>query len=423
MSLPSPFSLDVTKKNNAARQRKNANKKKKLSQLQGEELKDKRDEISQRRYQNFAASLNGISGISCKYCNINFNNQFELQQHRRSHQKCPYDECQFNANEATVANHIQYVHLKTNALIKIQDLSTPEQIEKWREERRKRYPTTANVLLRQQIQEIKQKRGEKLQDAKGRFGDHQQRDFVKNMGNKDKKRPQQNQSKANPRQRQNRRDFKEQVSKACEIIQKILPPEEHQEISPLKFKGTQHLKDYHKEEAKNIGGLSLLAAYGSDSESENESLTNEEVVDEVTIKTEEIKEEEVIKEEEIEEIKEEVEEIKEEIEEMKEDEAPEEEPTQRDDTQPILEKSPRKRKHVGGGARNNMKKLQRTALDYSKLRQIKSTNPFLEKLLHREIVHERNYLLQCVNYVVSNKFFGVGQDAEGSKNVKDEKKA
>lgn len=434
MSLPSPFSAatnpngenSISRKNEAARN-KRKNKKKKLTELNRQQLLERRELSNQRRFQTFALSLN-----SCKYCNINFDSQNELQHHRRSHTQCPYDECQFNANEATVANHIQYVHLKANALVKIQDLSTPEQIEKWREERRKRYPTTANVQLRQQIQEIKQKRGEKLQDAKGRFGDHQQRDFVKNMGNKDKKRPQnQHQPRANPRQRQNQRDFKEQVNKACEIIQKILPPEKHDTAAPLKFKGTQQLKDYHKEE-KNIGGLSLLAAYGSDSESENESLTNdheiedEERNEETLMNNEEIKNEEVdIAMKPIEAIKEENVEICEGIkdEEIDDEAPPKEEPTQRDDTQPNFEKNTRPKRKQAEGMRNNTKKVQRTALDYSKLRQIKSTNPFLEKLLHREIVHERNYLLQCVNYVVKNNFFGIGQDAECSKNVKDDKNA
>lgn len=34
-----------------------------------------------------------------------------------------------------------------------------------------------------------------------------------------------------------------------------------------------------------------------------------------------------------------------------------------------------------------------------------SVNPFLEKLLQEDIRHERNVLLQCVNYVVRNNFF------------------
>lgn len=123
----------------------------------------------------------------CKYCQLGFDSDTELFQHRRSHIKCPYDECKFNANEVTVANHIQRAHLKQNTTVKIADLTTPEQIEKWREERRKRYPTTQNVILRQQLQEEKLKRGEKLHDSRKRFGDNQQRDFVQNLGKKGEK--------------------------------------------------------------------------------------------------------------------------------------------------------------------------------------------------------------------------------------------
>ncbi|KAL1397336.1 hypothetical protein pipiens_020149, partial [Culex pipiens pipiens] len=36
----------------------------------------------------------------------------------------------------------------------------------------------------------------------------------------------------------------------------------------------------------------------------------------------------------------------------------------------------------------------------------------LEKLLDKDIRHERNVLLQCVRFVVDNKFFGIGQPKE-----------
>lgn len=49
-------------------------------------------------------------------------------------------------------------------------------------------------------------------------------------------------------------------------------------------------------------------------------------------------------------------------------------------------------------------------------RKIRNQNTLLEKLLQKDIRHERNILLQCVRYVVGNNFFGIGQKSNEQNN-------
>lgn len=416
-----------------------------------------------QKNSNFQDSRANNSNF-CTYCNEGFATQIDFQAHRRSHQKCPYDECKFNANELAVSEHIQKVHIGT----KIKDLTSPEDIEKWREERRKRYPTAANVQLRQQIQEMKQNRGEKLHDSKARFGDQKQKDFFakchEDRINYRKERKE--------RIKQKKEELKKAKKKARRLVNKMVV-EPITDKGKISFKGTKEMKDYHKEEESKIeknsnNSLSLLNAYGSDSESENENQNAEKLNESSeSIKSEldnSFESQKCQNDPEIKEINNEYDnlinstfndpeiyskddendnELQEEITTSKnppndtlndpndtrkqsndDDEAPEEVSNPKVDDQPILESNFNKRKHPSQ-PHNKITKKPRTVIDYSKLKNLKTSNPFLEKLLHREIVHERNYLLQCVNFVVKNNFFGVGQkcDKNEAGTSKDEEKS
>lgn len=380
----------------------------------------------------------------CKFCREGFSGENELFQHRKAHERCPYENCKFNANGKVIAEHIQRVHIQRgNALVKIQDLTTPEQIEKWREERRKRYPTTSNVLLRQQAQEERFQRGEKLQEQKQRFGDNQQRNHIRNMDNRQPHGSDNNNSKRkrphNNRERPPRpgKERSQEVSsdvpvkvprietKPAEIQKpqapsKIQLPSKPQQVQNddssdeemiiPRFKGTSQMRDYHKVETivKEQAALSILGMYGSDTESDNE----EKLVEEVLPKVEEVVKpvEEFLETMEIEENNDN------DKQEKNDEEAPEEVPIEHTTNVPepgtsmSEEKSGRKWKREGQHPTKRDAKMMkpRTVLDYSKLRK-PSVNPFLEKLLQDDIRHERNLLLQCVNYVVKNNFFGVGQ--------------
>lgn len=171
----------------------------------------------------------------CSYCNEGFATQIDFQAHRRSHQKCPYDECKFNANELAVSEHIQKVHIGT----KIKDLTSPEDIAKWREERRKRYPTTANVQLRQQIQEMKQNRGEKLQDSKARFGDKKQKDFFERCDEEWRNRKKEKKERI----KMKKEELKKAKKKAQKLVKRMFVEEtKNEEVKgKLNFKGTKEM--------------------------------------------------------------------------------------------------------------------------------------------------------------------------------------
>lgn len=377
----------------------------------------------------------------CKYCSEGFKSENELFQHRRAHERCPYEGCQFNASAKIISSHIERVHLKSNTLVKIQDLTTPEQIEKWKEERRKRYPTTANVLLRQQAQEIRFQRGEKLQDRQQRFGNFQQRDHIKNLDNRHYQKS--NRGRQGRNQQTRRYEWRQDLETTPANVAK-LDLEPTQESSLIKentvitvkprelsrsiavhkavqfhdddlsedekratprFKGTSEMKDYHEVETiiKEKAALSILGMYGSDSDSANEEDAEpvEEPAKPISPQTIDI-----------------IEDNEEEVAEDEDNcEAPDEVPiVHNSEMMPpdlndsvTTDKISRKRKHSQQQSRRVVRPKSTCALDYSKLRHQPSVNPFLEKLLQQDIRHERNVLLQCVNYVVKNNFFDVAQ--------------
>jgi hypothetical protein len=82
---------------------------------------------------------------------------------------CGVDGCQYTAHENLIENHIQMQHL-TGLYEKIRNVNTPEDIAKWIEERKVKYPTKENVQRRYERQEEMLKRGEKIGERKNRFG-------------------------------------------------------------------------------------------------------------------------------------------------------------------------------------------------------------------------------------------------------------
>lgn len=181
-------------------------------------------------------------------------------------------------------------------------MSTPEEIAKWREERKKRYPTKANIELRQKAQEERMKRGERLENPKNRFGKKHDR---RQMNNYDGKNQQQHQSKDQESKNTNRgrkhsknhghfnknkntsfslkQSNKEKITgdkhKLENNIEKIKtePVEDDDEECNCKiprFKGTRDLIDYERpKQKKTIQNVltSLVGMYGSDDETESEN--------------------------------------------------------------------------------------------------------------------------------------------------------
>lgn len=378
------------------------------------------------RMQFSAKNENHNHEFWCEPCDRDFRAADELLDHRQQHQKCGIDGCKYEGHELMVTKHIQMQH-SSGLYEKIKNLSTPEDINKWREERRKRYPTKQNIEMRQQMQEAKQKRGERIEEPKNRFGKKC-----------DRRQPE---SKAATKvcsepKRKRRRKGKSNVNKS-DMVKANTDPEPKAESfngTLLGFQGTSSMTDYMKPklEIKQNALSSLLGMYGSDDESdESEHGTDDEdvkiiiEVGNVSQNSETITQTEC----EVESIKastsyscETAEVITDSYEAdlppyYEDDEAPEEHAVIREaeprpaspkplitvNNEPCNKNVPMRKVTRTESNCTLASKKSKTILDMTK--RYRNQNTMLEKLLQKEVRHERNVLLQCVRHVVENNFF------------------
>lgn len=74
--------------------------------------------------------------FSCDRCDRSFKSAELLAEHVAEHIPCGIDGCPFVAHPKIVEKHIQMQH-ETGLASKIMKLTTPEEIDRWREERKK----------------------------------------------------------------------------------------------------------------------------------------------------------------------------------------------------------------------------------------------------------------------------------------------
>lgn len=389
------------------------------------------------------------SGGWCEICDRSFKTQQQLDRHLSEHEKCCFEGCQFEAHSTLLKKHIETQH-NSGLFQRICAIETEEDIEKWREERRKRYPTKANIEARQLAQEQRLKRGERIVEPNNRFGKNRDRRSA-NEGNLNNKKEQNksfaNDKKKRPRKRRNNKTKNIVASQVKENkdVSGAETKTENVNIDVVRFAGISHMAPSTESvssvepEKKNNALTALMGLYGEDTSNDDSDGGPEEAAvtkSDDTPLASQLQAKNLDAEEKL---KPPVEEMcdEKEFQELNlteinattsspmktdcngdDDESPEvqsisHEPSEEDGlivSKAIDSETGCKRRNDQQSRQREPKpKIPKKQSVFDMTKKIRHQNSLLEKLLQKDIRHERNVLLQCVRYVVENDFFGVGQ--------------
>lgn len=251
---------------------------------QNQQNRTDRNSANNRSNQNHGLE----SSNWCELCGCGFKYPKQLEKHQDEHEKCWFDNCNFEGHSKLLKKHLETQH-NSGFFQRSGKVESEEDIMKWREERRKRYPTKANIEARQLAQEERMKRGERIQEPKNRFGNFenrksaQHRSFGQNQSNSEKnhnneqKNPKnkKNDKKRRRNRNQNKHDKDDNRNKieSDKIVDKKnsdkIDMETNIESNPDCAKDIKLGDDVRSVEKVQNALSAIMGMYGSDSESDD----------------------------------------------------------------------------------------------------------------------------------------------------------
>ncbi|XP_060069431.1 FMR1-interacting protein NUFIP1-like [Ylistrum balloti] len=335
--------------------------------------------------------------FSCDICERGFKTEEKYKEHTDGHMKCTFEDCSYVAAPKLVQLHIRMQH-HSGLAKKIWSLDSKEDIEKWRAERKKNFPTAENVAKKHALAAERNARGEVLetkQFGKMKGQNRNQREQFSGKGPQDNRRNRRkrkgqrsdNNSEGHGKKakvdtaqdqdcRENKSEKPETDPQTKEDPLSVLLTDsdsDNEEITPV----AKPIGEGAAEEpgAGLQGGLGMiLASYGADAVPSTVNNKDNDVPDQDRTST-----------------------------------------TNTSDRQ-----SPNRNKKKGSNSKLSSKntKAGKNKWKNNKLFN-NTTSSLLEKLLAKEIRHERNVILQCVYYIVKNNFFGAGKKSSSRDNETD----
>lgn len=329
--------------------------------------------------------------LSCDACHKVFPKKKTLDAHLECHVQCSYDGCSFEASSKVLKFHWNQFHASGKVKIK---LDTPEEIAKWREERKRKYPTVANVEKKKEEEAKRKASGQVLRTKNFRYRRGQRGGKTSHRGRRrqhqGKRKGEMNDQVTTANSENGSQEGKSEDSESLKnegdplsfVLGDCDGENESDTEGEMKEKlssisrspSTLKQADISNEMLEGNSALgSLFSAYASDSDNDEEQtgINNEEMgcgLDEGVSEKPDISKD---------------------LESMPQ----------------VTSEEGRKKKSRQRRLQKRKKKQSQSEVNSRSLGMRKST--LLEKLLAPQIRHERNVILQCVRHIIKKNFFDV----------------